>query len=274
VVLSRKSAAAAVALLAAALLATPQAAAAARPRARSTAARSAVAPASAVSGRCSRATATALLLLVHVGEPPRPVGQVLCGHFVGPRSTAMAASGVTPGCGGTIGWAVFRRVGTVWRLVMLRNNGARLDALGPRIRETHFVLRPGDPHCFPTGGTVSRVWHWTGRGFTHTAYRRSGAMFVSPSRNLWCVISLFSVICQSTVAPHTATLTNGGRLRTCTGTACFTMGSQPASAALLPYGRALSVGGFRCQSQPAGMTCVLRRTGHGFTIDRTATTRV
>jgi len=252
-----------------AVIAAVPAGAAARARSANSAA-----PGTAVSGRCSRATATALFLQLHLGEPSHPVAQVLCGHFVGPRSNAMVASVSTPGCGASIGWLVFRRAAGAWRTMLETTNGADLDAVGTNIRETHFLLRPGDPHCIPTGGTVSRIWHWNGRRFTHTAYRRSGAMFVSPSRNLWCVISIRMTRCQSSQLPHTARLSTRGAMTTCNGPTCLLPGSQPPNAAVLPYGRALSVGAFRCGSQPTGMTCTLRRSARGFTINSAGVTRV
>ena len=83
---------------------------------------------------------------------------------------------------------------------LTRNNGAVLDAVGSGIRETHFVLRPGDAHCFPTGGTRSRTWRWNGTRFTSGAWKQSkpaspGTLSISPpsgylktpSGNIVCV---------------------------------------------------------------------------------------
>ena len=133
-----------------------------------------------------------------------PVAQVLCGAFAGPGSQAMVASLAIPSCGRTAGWVVFRRSGATWQLVMERNNGADLDAVGTGIRETQFVLRPGDAHCFPTGGTRSRTWRWNGTRFTSGAWKQSKpatpaapvadastyGFFKTPSGNILCGYSV------------------------------------------------------------------------------------
>jgi len=129
------------------------------------------APSPAPTAQCSRATARALLLRRHLGNPPEPERQVLCGHFTGRHSHAMVVSLSTPGCGGSIGWLVFRRHHNRWQTVLSRHNGATLAATGHDIRETLPIRRPTDTHCQHTGGTRTRIWHWTGHGFTHSAFR-------------------------------------------------------------------------------------------------------
>src|SRR3954464_15054017 len=60
-------------------------------------------------GACTIATADRLVDQQHLGNAgtvQQPVAQVLCGSFVGPGSRAMVVSLLTPGCGGSIGWAV------------------------------------------------------------------------------------------------------------------------------------------------------------------------
>lgn len=99
-------------------------------------------------------------------------------------------------------------------------------------------------------------------------------MFTSPSRNLWCAISIRTTRCKSSQLPHTARLATRGGLTTRNGLACLVPGSQPPNAAVLPYGRALSVGAFRCASQPTGISCTLRRTARGFTINSAGVIRV
>ena len=134
--------------------------------------------AAATAGPCSKAEATRVVKRLHLGnaddpDVSDPVAEVLCGAFVGPGRQAMVASLAIPSCGRTAGWVVFRRAGATWELVMERHNGADLDAVGTGIRETQFVLRPGDAHCFPTGGTRSRTWRWNGARFTSTAWTQS-----------------------------------------------------------------------------------------------------
>ena len=99
------------------------------------------------SGPCSKQEAVRVVDRLHLGnaddpDVSDPVAQVLCGAFAGPGSQAMVASLAIPSCGRTAGWVVFRRSGATWQLVMERNNGADLDAVGTGIRETQFVLRP------------------------------------------------------------------------------------------------------------------------------------
>ncbi len=135
---------------------------------------------------CSRATARAVLLSRHLGDPPEPEGQVLCG-ITGRHRHAMVVSLRIPGCGGSIGWLVFRRHGGpqhgTWQVALDRHNGARRSAVGRRIRETLSILRPTDPHSLPTGGTRSRIWHWTGHGFAHTRFRHDPNSLTPPGRN-------------------------------------------------------------------------------------------
>jgi sugar lactone lactonase YvrE len=131
----------------------------------------------AVSSLCSRAAARQVVERLHLGDAGDPnlsdsVGQVLCGAFVGPRSRAMVVSLAAPSCGRTAGWVVFRWAGGAWRLVMTRNNGADLAAVGSDIRETMWVLRPRDAHCFPTGGMRARIWHWNGTHFTASTWKQ------------------------------------------------------------------------------------------------------
>ena len=169
-----------------------------------------------ISSHCSLATAAAVVRSIQPFSNDPPVAQVLCGAFAGARSNAMLASLATPGCGGSIGWYVFRRTATAWETVHTSTHGAFFAKLsGGRFRETWNILRGHDAHCFPTGGSQSRTWRWNGHRLVHTAFVRTGAMFVSPTRNLWCVIEIGKVTCESAKAPHAARLTTRGRLTTC-----------------------------------------------------------
>lgn len=129
----------------------------------------------AVSGRCSKTTALQVATQFHVVVDPsllNPVGQVLCGTFVGPGSQAMVVSLSSGSCQPTAGWVVFRLAGGTWQLVLRRDNGADLAAVGPDIRETVWVVRPNDSPCFPTGGTRARIWHWNGTHFTASTWKQ------------------------------------------------------------------------------------------------------
>jgi hypothetical protein len=230
----------------------------------------------AISSHCSRATANALLTkLGFVSQPGiPPAADVLCGHFTGPKSNAMAVTQAIPSCGASISWFVFQFSGGDWRMKLKQPSGAFLDTIGTRIRETHFVLRPFDAHCFPTGGTVSRIWRWNGHGFSHTAFKRSGAMFVSPTRNLWCVMAIKKVDCQSAKPSHSARLNTRGAVRTCKGTSCAEEGTEPERVQVLRYGHALAIGAFRCSASTKGITCVARANHRGFRISKSGTVRV
>ena len=265
------------------------------------------APVSPASGSCSKAEATRVVERLHLGNAddpgvPNPVTQALCGPFFGPGSHAMAASLTIPSCGRTAGWVVFRRVGGDWRLVLSRNNGADLEAVGSGIRETMFVLRPGDAHCFPTGGTRSRTWRWNGTRFTaspwkHTAGARAAGSsarpsgyFKTPSGNIVCYhapgpprASLvcgiksglepkppYTTECRSAGLDHNAdriVLGATGRAESvaCSGDAGPFIGER--TARVLGYGTVWSGGGMRCASAESGLTC-RNKSGRGFFLSR------
>ena len=231
---------------------------------------------SVAAARCSRAAAIDVverLRLGNAGYTPNPVAQVLCGPFLGPGSEAMVASLSIPSCGRTGGWVVFRRTATDWQPILARNNGAELAGVGSGIRETMWVLRPGDAHCFPSGGTRSRVWRWNGARFTATAWRYSRqAAFLSPTRNLFCEMSGTAVYCQSVARPHSVRMGVDGRATVCVGAACLR--TPPAGTPVLAYDREMSLGRFRCLSQSSGIACTVADSGRGFLIDRDGINRV
>jgi hypothetical protein len=132
--------------------------------------------AAAAGGACTIATADRLVDQQHLGNAgtvQQPVAQVLCGSFVGPGSRAMVVSLLTPGCGGSIGWAVYRLDASGWHRVFLTSNGAALAKAGTRIRAWQGVLAPSDPHCFPSSWR-SRLWHWTGTRLVAGPWHKSG----------------------------------------------------------------------------------------------------
>jgi hypothetical protein len=264
----------------------------------------------AAAGPCSKAEARRVverLRLGSTGDPnlSSPVFQVLCGPFVGPGSQAMVASLAIPSCGRTAGWVVFRRAGTSWELVLQRNNGADLDVVGTGIRETQFVLRPGDARCFPTGGTRSRVWRWNGSRFTSGAWKQSTpakpppanvtlptGYFKTPSGNIVCAYWLRSrppsIGCRikSGLVPkprtdrpgcprtHEVDLRATGRPRIggrsiCPGEPEGDAGvlAYEAVARVLDYGTTWTGGGIRCTSESTGLTC-RNGEGHGFFLSR------
>jgi hypothetical protein len=266
--------------------------------------------AAATAGPCSKAEATRVVERLHLGnaddpDVSDPVAEVLCGAFVGPGSQAMVASLAIPSCGRTGGWVVFRRAGATWELVMERHNGGDLHAVGTGIRETQFVLRPGDAHCFPTGGTRSRTWRWNGTRFTSTAWTRSmpttpktpsatlpSGYLKTPSGNIACVYWLRaaapSIGCRirSGLVPEprtdrpgcprtddvslraTGRPTIGGR-SICRGEDEGDAGpfAFESVARVLAYGTTWAGGGLRCTSAETGLTC-RNKSGHGFFLSR------
>jgi hypothetical protein len=262
---------------------------------------------SGTSSRCSKATAREAATRFHLGvDPalPNPIAQVLCGAFVGPGSQAMAVSIAIPSCGRTAQWAVFRWAGGAWRLVMTRNNGADLAAVGSDIRETQFVLRPTDAHCFPTGGTRARTWHWNGTRFTAGPWKQATpgtappadafkyGYFKTPSRNIQCDYGFGGtarayVRCgiKSGLKPAPPSRGTGcfqapwvslgptGRAQigpsTCPGEDALDAGPFAGAGVgqMLAYGKAWSGGGLRCTSAITGLTC-RNKSGHGFFLSR------
>jgi hypothetical protein len=242
---------------------------------------------------CTRPAADQILLELHLEANPgdlHPAAQVLCGAFLGAGVEAMVASVRIPSCGRTGDWLVFRYEGG-WQRVFESHNGADLVAVGTGIKETQYVLRPGDAHCFPTGGTRSRVWRWNGSRFTSTAWkyskpaakRKAGpsrlTYFESPSHNIWCDSGdEEQAYCATKTPPHSATLNLDGTLRVCARRRCGGPGKFGAGDPVLGYGRVNEQGGFRCKSQLAGMTCTVkagfRGAREGFRISRSGVTRV
>jgi hypothetical protein len=133
-------------------------------------------PASGAAGGCNVATADQLVEQQHLGNAgfsSQPVAQVLCGAFAGPRSKAMVVSLSTPGCGVSLGWAVYRSSGGTWKRVFLTNTGAYLAKAGSRIRAWQGVLGPKDPHCVPSSWKT-RYWHWSGKRLVAGRWPTSG----------------------------------------------------------------------------------------------------
>lgn len=248
---------------------------------------------SSAAGHCTRAAADQIVLELDLQAEPgwkHPVAQVLCGAFLGPGVEAMAASVAIPSCGRTGNWLVFRYQDSRWRQVFESHNGAELVAVGTDIKETQNVLRPSDRHCFPTGGTRSRVWHWNGSRFTSTAwkYTKTPAQraakpskmhyFDSPSHNIRCSSGdEGQAYCATNVPRRSVNLSLDGTVDIC-ASRCSTVGFGTGSS-VLGYGQVNEQGGFRCKSEVAGMTCTVmlagqKGLGKGFRISRSGIVRV
>ena len=250
---------------------------------------------SAASGSCSKATAVRVATALHVridpGTSTTPIFQVLCGPFLGPGSQGMVASVAAPtGCGGSIGWAVFRFTAGAWQLVMNQRNGAFLSAVGSDIRERVGAPRPGDPPCSPSAWKA-RIWHWNGSRFIASPWKLGtntepeGRGFYSPSRNIACGmfddIKYRYVNCQSRIAPQDVRMDASGRVTICRDPTpnnvtndCNLGDPGEGVTPVLPYGGQITVGRFRCHSLQIGVRCAVIQSGKGFLINRTGVSRV
>ena len=260
---------------------------------------------------CSKAEATILVKRLRLGASdfvPMPVSGVLCGPFMGPGSRTMVALLVSGGASATFGgWAAFRPVGGMWRLVVERTGGGRITAAGSDLRETQWILREGDAHCCPTGGSKARLWRWNGRRFTAGAWKQvtPGApppavpgfsgFFKTPSGNIVCGYGHGSKFPRAFVGCRIKSGLEPPPLPTRPG--CFTTDdiglratgrtttgrticpgepegdagvlAYESVARVLVYGRSWSGGGISCASAVAGLTC-RNKSGHGFFLSRAA----
>ncbi|MEX2108934.1 MAG: hypothetical protein WD827_08635 [Solirubrobacterales bacterium] len=209
-------------------------------------------------------------------------GQVLCGSFLGKGSNAMAVSFAASTCGGSSGWAVFRKYSGHWNIVWKQRDGQRSIAkVGSEIKETVNILGPTDPRCFPTGGTKSRTWHWDGRKFVANSWiYLNPKEFSSPDGNVACVFSDIDteVVCnayrRNATPQYSGRLSQKGSVDTCEVAVpslyevCFQQtypGLPP-----LPLGQTSVVGAIRCTSAPNGITCVMAsgpQAGKGFRVN-------
>jgi hypothetical protein len=252
-----------------------------------------------VTGPCSKSVAERAVAKVKWGDPTigTPVDQVLCGPFFGAGTSGMAVSiEVGRGCAPSVHWGVFQLVGGSWRLVLDRNNGAFLTAVGSDVRETQGVRAPGDSDCSPSAWRA-RVWHWSGSGFVVGPWKPSLApdatssaasqkpstavlptYIASPSGNLLCFLAdrgdaAAEVYCQSFQPPRSVRLLLDGSTRTCAGPSCAGNPGEEARPRTLPYGSSVTVGRFRCTSETTGITCAVIASGKRFSISKEAVTR-
>jgi hypothetical protein len=87
------------------------------------------------------------------------------------------------------------------------------------------------------------------------------------------------VRCQSRVPPQVAMLYPSGRVTICRNPAngenvCNLGDRGEGPIEVLPYGRQITVGRFRCQSLQIGIKCTVIKSGKGFLINRDGVKRV
>ena len=241
---------------------------------------------------CSKATANQLVETNRMNHfaLPNPVRQVLCGPFTGPSSEAMAVTIGAPTCWGIQHWGVFTLTGGVWRLVLEQPAYLvpPLHAVGSDIRETTAVHRSGDPRCFPSGGTRSRIWHWNGTRLAAGPWKRvtkgdpEARGFDSPSLNISCGMfddsSFRQVVCQSRIPPQKVIMDASGRFTACRNRSaenkCGLGDRGEGPIRPLAYGRQITVGRFRCLSLEIGVRCTVIQSGKGFLINRDGVSRI
>lgn len=220
-------------------------------------------------GACSRAAAREVIREHPHLHPFAPLftaaGPVLCGPFLG-EGEAMIVSFKAATCGGTFGWAAFRRRGGNWDLAWHYPDGQRtIAAAGADIEETLNILRPTDPRCIPTGGTKSRLWHWNGQKFVAGPWRfhyLNPEQFRSPDGTITCYLSESEASCFArgrSGAQHSARLKSNGALATCDvetpslREVCFQ--NWNIGLPVLELGQQSVLFGFSCLAAADGITC-------------------
>jgi hypothetical protein len=113
---------------------------------------------------------------------------------------------------------------------------------------------------------------------TGSAARSIQHFFFAPGNTTSCQMDASvpkigtAAYCQTYPHVESVTLNAAGNLTICHGVKCI--GNPPDQVPTLVYGSWLDAGPFRCTSTPAGVKCVVRRTGRGFLISPTSIKRV
>jgi hypothetical protein len=203
----------------------------------------------------------------------------------------MAVTFAAPTCWPVQGWAVYRRSGSAWKLVLARRGVFifPLAVVGSDIRETEPVFRPGDPRCLPSGGRHARIWHWSGKRLVAGAWKVISAgpktvhldTFLSPDRRVGCTINPppNEVVWCATNPPgphvHFAELQRSPAVTICDRSPTdFCTQNAITKAPVLRLGQQDELHGFRCFSLRSGVKCIVIRSGKGFLINRKGVHRV
>jgi hypothetical protein len=126
---------------------------------------------------CSRASATAAVLAstlpkrwkdkVTAYAKTEGISELLCRDATGDGRPDMTVVFYSGGTAGDVGWVVFRRAGTGWKLALQRLQGykIRVAITGGDPVESQPVYRRDDANCCPTGGVDHTRFHWNGLRF-------------------------------------------------------------------------------------------------------------
>jgi hypothetical protein len=229
---------------------------------------------------CDRATALEVMQrygLLYDPTRAQPIGQVLCGPFLGPGSQSMAVSNSSGTCLPFNGWSVFRSDGTDWQQVP---DGTHLGFFlgisrsGDDIVEKATIRHRGETMC-TASGVRARHWHWNGSALAPGPWKvikpghapagpNAYYLFTAPSHNIFCTIDrTYQVFCQSLKPAREAVLDADGSLVRRNGLFINTSG---VPWKVLAYGQQHTFLGFRCRSALNGVTCIVVSSGKGFRI--------
>ena len=119
---------------------------------------------------CTVAAAKAAILrdrlkVQMLGDSPTRVDPASVDELVCAGET-MAVTIASGGTAGDIGFVLFRRTASGWRVALARG-GYKLGLFraGADVVESQPVYRKNDPNCCPTGGFDHVRYHWNGSAF-------------------------------------------------------------------------------------------------------------
>jgi hypothetical protein len=119
---------------------------------------------------CSIGAARAAIVRTHlkmqtIGDSPTRVDPASVDELVCAGET-MAVTIASGGTAGDVGFILFRRTASGWRVALTRGGyKIGLFRLGADVAESQPVYRKNDPNCCPSGGFDHVRYHWNGTRF-------------------------------------------------------------------------------------------------------------
>jgi hypothetical protein len=119
---------------------------------------------------CSIRDARAAIVRRHlkmqtIGDSPTRVDPASVDELVCAGET-MAVTIASGGTAGDVGFILFRRTASGWRVALTRGGyKIGLFRLGADVAESQPVYRKNDPNCCPSGGFDHVRYHWNGTRF-------------------------------------------------------------------------------------------------------------